>query len=291
METALEKKRLLIKGAKDIPVFSFVISKLVNVLGDPKASAKDVMHLISVDPGLSARVLHLANSAYYGLAREIDTIHRAVVVLGFNTIISLSISSSMGKIFEGNNACAHLPGALLWKHSMGTAVCAKLIAHKTGLFDKETAFIAGLLHDLGKLLESSYLPEDLGNIIKLAKEKGIGFKDAEVQVIGMDHCEVAATLLKSWAFPSHLVESIQYHHEPIKAQELDSNILASIINFADFIANEEGFKSPNEVAHPQFSGEVAELLGCSEKDIEEFKIECKQELEYASKFLQLPGSS
>lgn len=291
METALERKKLLIKSAKDIPVFSFVISKLVNVLGDPDASTKDVMHLISVDQGLSTRVLHLANSAYYGLAREIDTIHRAVVVLGFNTIISLSISSAMGKIFEGNKACKHLPATLLWKHSMGTAVCAKLIAHETGLFDKETAFIGGLLHDLGKLLESFYLQDDLGDIVELAKEKNIDFRDAEMQVMGMDHCEMASTLLKDWKFPSHLVDSIRYHHEPEKAQELDSNILASIINFADFIANEEGFKSPEGISHPSFSDEVAKLLGCSEEKIEDFKVKCRQELEYASKFLKLPGSS
>jgi len=291
MQAAKETRELLINSIDEIPVFPFVASKLIKILGNSRTNVKDVMHLISMDQSLSLRVLQLANSAYYGLAREIDTIHRAVVVLGFNSIISLAISSVAGKMFTKNKPSPHLPAKDLWKHSMSTAICCKLIAKETGLFEKETAFIGGLLHDMGKLVESYHSQDNLCLIINLVKRRGLSFSSAEKKVLGIDHAELASVLLKIWNIPNHLVESIYYHHNPASSEELDSNILAYIINCSDFIVNEQGFKTCTELPHDPISKETMDFFNFSDEDLASFQEKCAQELEFASQFLELSNFS
>ncbi len=286
MEATLKKKYVLTK-VDEIPVFSPIVSRLINLLGDPRANTKDIIKLVSMDQGLAIRILHLANSAYYGFRKEIDTIHRAIVVLGFNAIVSLSISSSTGSMFIKKEAHNKLSAKDIWAHSMGSAICAKLIAKVTGLFDEEAAFIAALFHDFGKLLESYYLQEELDEVFKLIEQKEISFGDAEEEVLGIGHSELAASLFDKWGFPESISKGVLNHHSPNKSKELDTHIISSIVNFADFIANEEGYKCYEGVQHYEVDQETVAFLDCSEKQIEQLHVDCRNKLEDAKQMLQL----
>lgn len=232
-------KQLVDKIEEVIPIPA-VAMQIINYIDRPDAEISELARLISMDQALTTEVLKLANSAYYGFPRRVSTISEAVVILGFSTtrsvVWSVILSSTLKKPVLGYA----LPEGALWKHSVAVAVGSKLILQHSSVrgINLEEAFVAGLIHDIGKLLLATYVAGVYQEIMKVISQ-GKTFDEAEREVLGYDHAEVGALTAEKWHLPETYVEAIRYHHRPTETD----NLLAKVVHLADFIAYSMGWGS------------------------------------------------
>jgi len=232
-------QKLIDKIEEVVPLPS-VAMRIINYIDDPDAEISQLAKLISMDQALTTEVLKLANSAYYGFPRRVSTISEAVVILGFSTtrsvVWSVILSSTLKKPVLGYA----LPEGALWRHSVAVAVGSKLILQhaKVKGVNMEEAFVAGLIHDIGKLLLATYVAGAYEEIVKVISQ-GRSFDEAEREVLGYDHAIVGAMAAEKWNLPQNYVDAIKYHHRP---QETD-NLMAKVVHLADFIAYSMGWGS------------------------------------------------
>ncbi len=206
----------------------------LNILNAEDVNQARLVKSLELDPSLTTNMLRFANSARYGYSRKIHSINEAVVRLGLNTIrrmIYLSLSSTLAKVeVIGYN----LQPAALWKHLVTSAVCTEVMARKTGREPLDAAFTAALLHDIGKLVLGYYLEVDADPILNLVHTQNIPFNEAEFEVLGIDHAEVAAELLAHWNLPETIVEAVRWHHKPDEFS--GDKLLIDYVHLSDAIA-------------------------------------------------------
>lgn len=227
-----------VKSLNDLPTLSSVVNQINENEKKMSLTAKSLGEIINTDPALSSKVLRLANSAYYGLAKEVTTIDRAVTVLGFNTIKSLALSASIYKIFkDGKHQPIDMEG--LWRHSLGSAVSSKIICRVANPSQDipEQAFLAGILHDIGIIAFAYKLPEKLALVLKTAKEMHSQQSDIEKDVIGFNHQKIGSMMADLWNFPDQYINAIKWHHIPMPDQLNDKKI-DSILANAVFVGNQ-----------------------------------------------------
>ena len=214
-----------------------IVIRLNQAVDDPYSTAKDISDIISEDPALSARLLRIVNSPFYGFPSQIDTISLAVTIVGTQQLRLLALASSTIRQF------ANLPNQFVtmetfWRHSFSTAVVARAIARLAEEHDSEHYFIAGLLHDLGSLIIYSTIPTLAKEAINHARRKNCPLYEAERAIIGFDHAIVGSTLLSHWNIPEALVEAVACHHQlgdtgiagKFKAITHLANVVADSIN-------------------------------------------------------------
>ena len=235
-----------------LPTLPTVITQLISLIDNPKTSARNVSQLISTDQALTAKILKLANSAFYGFPREIATVQHAVVVLGFETVKNLGLSVSVLERFSGADAATggdEFDRQKFWEHSISCGVAARLLAGKLRYRMPGEAFAAGILHDIGRLILSQYFPVEFAEILLLMREESLYIGHAEEQVLGVTHAEVGSWLAERWNLPDQLEQSIAMHHAPGRIKGPAE--LPSLIHLADFLCRREkigdggGEKLPN----------------------------------------------
>lgn len=258
-----------------LPEISFRVNELAN---DPDSTAEDMGKVISQDPALVVRMLKIANSAYYGLSTEVDTISRAIAILGTNKIRDLVLSTSTSQAFEG------IPNDLItmqdfWHHSLYCGLLAQILSKKSKKANSESIFIAGLLHDIGQLLMFNQLPEKSHEAILLLMEgtEDLDTFEAERHVFGFDHMQVGAALIKSWKLSPVLQECVEFHHEPLKAKDFPAEV--ALINIANAVAVMADFDSMSEDDEvPKIDPRSWELTGLSKADLPEAIKQAQQEI-------------
>lgn len=231
MKPALEQIEQTIRTAEDLPTLSPVAAKLTRLLRTPYASAAEVGRMISEDPALTARVLRVVNSAYYGFPQQIHSIPHATVILGFNKIRDIVMTASAVDSFRGRTGSFDFTG--FWKHSITAAVACDALARALHLPAAEDAFVSGLLHDIGKLVLAVYASEEYGKALRYVRERNVLLREAEEEILGFHHATVGGRLAARWSFPPGLCEAIEFHHAPAKAREPE---LASLAHVADILA-------------------------------------------------------
>lgn len=200
--------------------------RLNEMFDDPHYSAGDLGEVLARDPALSAQVLKIVNSAFYNFRSSIDTVSRAITVIGINDLRSLVLAASATRSFH------RLPNDLVtmdsfWTHSLFTAACSRLLAKHCNVIHPERLFVAGLLHDVGHLMLYHFLPKEMMEVLLIANEDRTMMCQAEQERIGFDHAEAGAALLAHWKLPQHLIECVRYHHEPnlVDANKIDVQII------------------------------------------------------------------
>lgn len=244
----------LIDNANELISLPEVSLKVNEIANNPTSTSDDMAAVLSQDPALVVRLLRIANSPYYGLSKEIETINHAVSVLGTNKIRDLVLSSSANDTFNG------IPNELIsmqdfWHHSLYCGLLAQILAKKSKKANADSIFIAGLLHDIGQLLMFNQLPEKSHEVILLLMEGSADLEtfEAERHVFGFDHMQVGAALIKSWHLPLLLEECVGFHHEPQNAKLFPAEV--ALINIANAVAVMADFNSMNEddeipIIHP-----------------------------------------
>ena len=228
-----ERIKRIAQNVLSLPALPTIIAKMVELIDDPRTSASRLTKLISTDQVLTAKILKLANSAFYGFPRRIATVNLAIVVLGFDTIKDLGLSVSIIGRFKKRSSDSSFDMSRFWEHSIACGVTAKMLARRLNYRISGEAFVAGLLHDIGKLILNQYFPKEFSAIMERIRTKDESFRQAEIYVLGLDHPVIGKWLVERWNLPAQLVEVIEYHHSPEEAPVNPQ--LAAIIQFADFL--------------------------------------------------------
>lgn len=223
-----------IKSILQLPALPAHAYEIVELVDNPKSNAAQLGKTISSDPALSAKVLRMANSPYYGFPKKISTIDFAIIVLGFDTLKEIVISISLMSALQ-NNQGAHLDLEVFWDHSLSSAILARRLARETGYRLPSEAFMAALLHDLGVLVIHKYFQADYIKIHELIRDTEIPPLEAEKSVLGVTHADIGRWLAERWNLPTHLCEAIASHHTYESIE--DDKTLAALIHVADVISN------------------------------------------------------
>lgn len=289
IDTKIKHERLLhIVEAElqDLPPLPAVIVRVMQTINEPSTSAVDLNRLISSDQALSGKILRLVNSSYYGFPKRIATITHAIVILGFNTIRNLATSLGVAKAFEVNGKTA-LDRDQFWAHSVGTAVCAWIIARKRNLNAKitEEVFVGGLLHDMGKLFLDQFFTEQYMIAIKLARAANISIWDAEKTALGIGHVLVGKRVAEKWNLPPTLTAMIALHHQPSFAKEQFE--LVALIHAADRLARKLQMGDAGDSLVPPMDPEVEKWLNFSPQTWEGVEADAKRKYEDAKEFMKV----
>jgi putative nucleotidyltransferase with HDIG domain len=270
---------------KALPTLSIVVAKVIQVVSNPLTSASDLSRIITVDQALTAKVLRLANSAFYGFPFRIKNITQAVSILGFDTIRNLALTVSVYKVFTGENE-SDFSHQDFWKHCVGVAICASLLAKKIKYRSPEGAFTAGLLHDIGKNFFEQFMHKEYRDVMKLAKERNISVYEAEMEVMKIDHTIVGKMMAEKWNLPHELTVGIASHHHP--EQETQENVMAHIINVADIICKKKAIGFSGDYVIMPISKEGRELFSLNEAGETELMNDLDKELKEAEAFVNMP---
>lgn len=214
----------MIQNIDQLPSMPSVVTELIELTANPDSDLDVVLSLIEKDQALTAKLLRLCNSSYYGLSKQVSTLRSVVVLLGFKTVYKMVVALGTSVFFKKDCPGYGLSGLDLWRHSVGAAISAELVARRCNPKKAQPAYTAGLLHDIGKLVLAQYVDEGIEKILTLV-EQGHTFIEAEQEVVGMDHGLIGGKLARQWKFPEGLVEAIKYHHEPALARS-DPDLVA-----------------------------------------------------------------
>ncbi|MFC1562528.1 HDOD domain-containing protein [candidate division KSB1 bacterium] len=218
MEIDIKKKRI-IEDIQSLPTLPVIVMKILECVDDPYSSADDLKDIIINDIAISSKVLSLANSAYYGYTKEIVDITRAVVVLGIETIIDISLSVSLNSILTPTTNCVAVSLEELWKHSIATGEAARLCAGENLYPYKERAFLIGLIHDIGKIALYCFFPVEFNSAIENAQNEEQFIFDTENNEFGFSHNNAGTWLADKWNLPPTISVPILFHHQPQKAPD------------------------------------------------------------------------
>jgi HD-like signal output (HDOD) protein len=223
----------------DISSIKNVVSGIMRIIGDPQSTVKELKELIEIDPPLTARLLKIANSAFYSLQRKVSEIEQAIVLIGFDELKELALSQKVCELFAKGESVLGYSRPLLWRHSVAVALLSKMIYRKEFGLKGDNIYAAGLLHDLGIVIEDQFLNPRFAAILKAVFESGRNLADVEASTLGFHHAEVCGALLDQWSCPSEFVFSVVYHHSGFEhPQDYTSMVLT--LYAANHVCQKEG---------------------------------------------------
>ena len=194
----------------ELPASPAIISAVMGLTSDLDSNVADISRVLASDQSLTAKVLKLSNSSFYGRSKEVKSLQEAILILGFFTVRSIVIATSTHRLYSTSRAEA--PQSKLWRHTLSTAIASRQIAEHLGHVAKEEIFIGALLHDIGKLVMIQHLYDEYADVIASVEGRHRAFVEAETEQLGFTHCDVAGILLEKWSFPSSLTDAIRTHH-------------------------------------------------------------------------------
>ena len=279
----------IVRNLSNLPSLPFIAQKLNTTTEDGRAGLNDIVDIISVDQSLTAKLLKLVNSSFYGFSSKVSTVSRAVVILGMQNIKTLALGVSVFKTastMSSSNPVFDLQK--FWEHSLGVAAGAKLLARFTGSKQLEEAFLGGLLHDIGKIIFSEYMPNEFAQALEMSRDQSIPLGEAELKIIKADHEIAGDYLAERWKLPLPLRRCVSQHHRPpFNEQYLPPEIikLVAIVSLANTLCKMKniGF-SGNSIITPK-DEMVMNWLHVQENEIERFFLEIDAELLKAKEFL------
>ena len=248
--------------------------KIIELVEDPNSTAQDLHKVIANDPALCSRVLKVVNSSFYGLPGQIGSINRAIVMLGLNAVKNIAISASLAKLFRGGELCPNLAARDLWVHSITTAAACKLLADTLGMGVPDEAFLAGLIHDIGVMVELQSDRKKLVDVVgRLNMKDGVPANEMltlEREVYGADHQAFGAGLCEKWKFPKAFAAVTGNHHNPLDLPS-GGRSLACLVYIADRLAGETQGGLRLDLTTLDIDGAVMEELGLTDQQLEKVK--------------------
>lgn len=288
--TVDNKVRQVVSNIRNLPTPPIVFHQIQKVISDPKVSATNIAAILAEDPAMSVKVLKLTNSAFYGLTREVESVKQAVVFVGMEAIKNLVLSASVLDMFKGKNVDTEFQEKF-WRHSLATAFCARILAkqlHRCGIVDPDTAFSAGLLHDIGKIVIACFLPAEYARFQERRQpDTQSATWQIEADVLGYTHAQIGALLAVQWKLPHKLGESITFHHTPNAHGGQDP--IVAVTYLANYVAKKTFFDPDEEYLIGTLDHTVLNRMGIDESDLERFEDALRQEYLKAETFMQMVG--
>ncbi len=262
--------RSRVENISTIPTIPSVLKQLSTIIENPKISLNEISHFVSQDPALTTKILQMVNSALFGFPGRISSVIHAVMLLGLIVVKGLLLSVSVFEIM-------HKAMIGLREHSIGVAIASKVLARKKGLKEPEEVFVAGLLHDVGKVILTLSWPEEYDKTVRDAEASGIAIFEAERRHFSETHAAVAGWLAEKWHFPRKLCECIANHHRP-QTSSL-APLETAIVHMADVLVKARGFGYSGDRLVPDVNPKAWETLGLSEADLREILKELEDSVE------------
>ncbi len=249
-----------------------VTLRIVELVEDPSSTAQDLQRMISNDPALCSRILKVVNSAFYGLPGQVASIDRAIVLLGLNAVKNIAVAASLVKLFRGGELGQAFSARELWSHSIAVATAARQIATKISMGLPDEAFLAGLMHDLGVVVELQYDRQKLLKVVEMlgVNSGGAPLRDmmeAEREIFGADHQSFGEALARKWKFPKSLAMAAGHHHDPLSLPA-EQRMLPTIVHIADRLAAQGGMGFRLDLVDATVSDGALEAIGLSRADAE-----------------------
>jgi HD-like signal output (HDOD) protein len=232
----IEKAEQMVDKIDDLPTIPAVATQVLQLLDRPDVKIEQVADLMLSDQVMTARVLKMLNSPVYKPTHEISSLKLALVYLGLRHIREVALTTSFISAFEKDTGAFEI--SAFWEHAFGTGMVSKVIAKKIGYPDLEKAYISGIIHNLGVVFLSTYLPDQFQEVLAAIKDKPVSLRAAEIERFGTSHCEIGLCMARKWNFPEAYCEVIACHHNPAEAT-IDP-VLCAIVNLSDLFCSVRG---------------------------------------------------
>lgn len=271
----------------DLPTLPQVVTTIMGLLDDPDSSARDVNDVMANDPALVAKILKLVNSVFYGLPNRVSSIQQSIAILGFNTIKSLAISASVFDLFGDGDESFSYEG--FWTHSIGTATIARYFGKHEPAINPDTAFVSGLLHNMGKLVLDQYAPMEFQEILARAKAQHISFAKAEQGTIETSYTEIGYWLANKWQLAEDVQNPIMYQNRIHECPEKDRPVTAAVA-FASYLCRARNYGTAADFDKPSVPRGAWDTLHIERDKLPVLIEEIDEELERAGSFLSVINS-
>jgi len=292
MSTAASQRDQVVSEAireiSHIATLPEITLKIVELVEDPKSTAQDLHKVIANDPALCSRILKVVNSSFYGLPGQIGSINRAIVMLGLNAVKNIAIAASLAKLFRGGDLTPSFSAKSLWVHSVVTAATAKMLSDRLGFALSDEAFLSGLMHDIGVMVEMQYDRSRLIDVLqKVGDNDGVPTQDMlaiEEAVFAANHQQFGAGLCAKWKFPSNFALVTGFHHNPLEAPP-EARMLPCIVYVADRLAAEIGGGFRLDLPNTEISADVRDALKLTTEDLDKLRQDLPEHLKSVESML------
>jgi putative nucleotidyltransferase with HDIG domain len=267
----------LIANLGDLPPLPQVAAQVLRLAADPDSSTDDLQRVIATDQALTAQILKIANSAMFGMMREVKTLTQAIMTLGFSTIKSVVIASSAKNLYSRGSS--GLQERLMWEHALVTAIACRTMARGLRFPRVEEAFLGGLMHDIGKSVMGVKFPERFGQLVRAVYNgELVDGIEVELETFGFDHAMVGEALLHSWNLSGSLEQAVRWHHDPASSPE-EHRLLSALVALGNRVALEQraGIGRPEVLEGA--THQAMEILQLTEEGLEAQREAVRQALE------------
>jgi HD-like signal output (HDOD) protein len=269
----------------DLPTLPMVFLKVMTLMRNPNTPMKEIATAVEADPAICVKLLRLINSSFYGMARKIDSVHQAIVLLGSNTLRNVIVSVAIFKSMDGHSENSSFDRMAFWKHSIACGMVGRFLERKLELGQAEEGFIGGVIHDIGKIVLDRYFHKDFNDVLHVVNSEKLTFYGAECKILGITHTEIGAFLGELWNLPEHLVAVIAQHHK--LDTESEHAKLTAIVHLADIITRKFKCGSGGDNLIPSTDPAVWNILGITEEETETWNGDIEAEIRKSKEMLEV----
>lgn len=279
--------RRIVERIQNLPTLPDVVTRILKLVKSPESCAQDVESILSRDQSMTTKVMRLVNSSFYGYAGKITTLKQAVVILGFETIRSIALTASVFTAFAGRGR-ERFDREAFWRHSIATAVASRMLAQAAREEAAEEIFLAGIIHDIGKVVLDEYAPVEFDQVLAVVEAKDCLIYEAEREVLGSSHAQIGRWLATKWSLPAELTDVIFYHHQPGNAQKAPR--WTAFVHVGDILARTLKLGSGGDRRIPPLDPSGWSLTGLDEAALKRVLAGLPSEFAKADIFVQMSKS-
>ena len=270
-------KRIL-KSIKTLPPFPVTIQKVMALAGDPDSSLTELAAVIRLDQAITANILRICNSAYFGLRRPVDNVNDAIMHMGKKNVLRAVVAAGLSRYFRTTKGY-DMKGGELWEHAVAVALMSQICAARISRPDDPRLFTAGVLHDIGKMVMGEFVHEAWQKIQELTERQKYSFLEAEQEVLGVNHAELGGEIALIWKFPDEILKAIAFHHRPDLLA--DGDAVPWIVYLSNQVCHVMGIGVGTDALAYRAVGDVAGRFGLKQRDLEDMMAQLHKSLQDA----------
>jgi putative nucleotidyltransferase with HDIG domain len=276
-------KRIL-KSIQTLPPFPATIQKVMALASNPDSSLTELVAVVRLDQAITANILRICNSAYFGLRRPVDNVNDAIMYMGKKNVLRAVMTAGMSRYFRAQKGY-DVKGGDLWEHAVAVALMAQICAAKMSRPDDPRLFTAAILHDIGKMVLGEFVHESWNKIQELVEKQQYSFLEAEEEVIGVNHAELGGEVARIWKFPDEILKAIAFHHRPDLLT--DNDTVPWIVYLANQVCHLMGIGVGTDALSYRAVGDVAGRLSLKQRDLEDMMAELHLKLQGAKELVSI----
>lgn len=276
-------KRIL-KSIKTLPPFPVTIQKVMALAGDPDSSLTELAAVIRLDQAITANILRICNSAYFGLRRPVDHVNDAIMHMGKKNVLRAVVAAGLSRYFRTTRGY-DVKGGDLWEHAVAVALMSQICAARISRPDDPRLFTAGVLHDIGKMVMGEFVHEAWQKIQELTERQKYSFLEAEQEVLGVNHAELGGEIALIWKFPDEILKAIAFHHRPDLLA--DGDAVPWIVYLSNQVCHVMGIGVGTDALAYRAVGDVAGRFGLKQRDLEDMMAQLHKSLQDARELVSI----